>query len=144
MKRITEVVLFVAAGFLAAGSAMAQNREVKANIPFSFTVDGHTLPAGHYTIKPDPNNPDLLRLDDSADSVYTFVMIRPDADRSQKDNTIEFHHYGNQYFLSSLRSNSVSMDCHLMTSKQEKWAKAAATQAVASVRTDDNVMIALK
>jgi hypothetical protein len=144
MKRIAEVALFVAAGFLTAGSAMAQNHEVKANIPFSFNLNGQTLPAGHYTIKSDSGSPQLLRLDDRADSVYTVVMARPDADRSQQDNTIEFHRYGNQYFLSSVRSSGASMDCHLVASKQEKWAKAAATQPVASVRTNDDVLIALK
>jgi hypothetical protein len=144
MKRIAEVALLVAAGFLTVGSAMAQNHEVQANIPFSFNLNGQTLPAGHYTIKSDSGSPQILRLDDRKDSVYTVVMARPDANKSQQNNTIEFHRYGNQYFLSSVRSTDASMDCHLITSKQEKWAKASSMQPVASLRTNDDVLIALK
>lgn len=141
MKRISALTLLVAAGFLTAGSAMAQSNAVTADIPFNFSLNGRTLPAGHYTIGTDSSNPQILLVEDRDDSVRLMTMALPGVDESQKNNTVAFHKYGNQYFLSTIRANGVSMNCHVATSKQEKWAKAT-TQA-ASLRVNEDVLIAL-
>ena len=44
MKRITAIALFTIAGFVTAGSALAQNRAVRADVPFDFTVGDKLLP----------------------------------------------------------------------------------------------------
>jgi hypothetical protein len=142
MKNISAVTLILAAGFLTAGNAMAQTNKVAVDIPFSFSLYGRTLPAGHYTIASDVNTPDVLRVDDQQDSVHIMALASPGADESKKDNTLVFHKYGNQYFLSTIRSNGASMNCHLIPSKQEKWAKAQTQEA--SLRVDNDVMIALQ
>jgi hypothetical protein len=142
MKRIAAVTLIVAAGFITAASALAQTHKVAANIPFNFTLNGRSLPAGHYTIGSEPNSPDVLRIEDRDDSVYVMTMAMPESSERQTDNTVLFHRYGNQYFLSSIRVSGSSMNCHLKTSKQEKWAKAQKQEA--SLRVNDDVMIALK
>ncbi|HMH11824.1 MAG TPA: hypothetical protein VK578_01830 [Edaphobacter sp.] len=142
MKRIAAVTLIVAASFISAGTALAQDHKVTANIPFNFTLNGRSLPAGHYTIGSDSNSPNVLRIEDRDDSVYIMTMAMPDSGERQTNNTMLFHRYGNQYFLSSIRANSSLMNCHLTTSKQEKWAKAQTREAV--LRVNDDVMIALK
>ena len=58
------------------------------------------------------------------------------------DNKLVFHRYGNQYFLSEVRTTNGVMACHLSTSKQEKWAKAQTQEA--SLRVNNDVLIALK
>jgi hypothetical protein len=142
MKRIAAVTLILAASFITAGSALAQQHGVKANIPFNFTLNGRTLPAGHYTIETDSQNPTVLRIEDRDDSIYVMTAAMPSVSEQQPNNTAVFHRYGNQYFLSSIRANGVSVNCHLATSKQEKLAKTQTQEAV--VRVNNDVMLALK
>ncbi len=143
MKRILALTLILAAGFLTTGSAMAQlQNAVAADIPFSFILNGRLMPAGHYIIKADSDTHEVLRIDDRDDSVHIVTMAMPAASERQADNTVLFHKYGNQYFLSSIRVSGSSMNCHLTTSKQEKWAKAQTQNA--ALRINDDVLIALK
>lgn len=142
MKRIAAATIILAAGFPAVGSAMAQEQKVAANIPFAFSLNGRSLPAGHYTIASDFNNPDVLRVDDQEDSVHMMALASHGGSDAQKNDTLVFHRYGNQYFLAAIRSNSASMNCHLIPSKQETWAKVQ-TQT-ASLRVDNKVLIPLE
>jgi hypothetical protein len=50
MKRITAIALFTIASFVTAGSAWAQDRGVRATVPFDFTVGDKLLPPGTYEI----------------------------------------------------------------------------------------------
>jgi hypothetical protein len=142
MKRITAITLILAAGFVTAGSALAQEQKVAADIPFKFTLEGRTLPAGHYTIVPDAQHPNVLRIEDQQDSVSVMAMVEPESSAPRADNKLTFHRYGNQYFLSAIHVNGSSMNCSLATSKQEKWAIAQVQSA--ALRANDNVTIALK
>jgi hypothetical protein len=141
MKNLTAVALFVAAGFVTAGSALAQDHKVTATVPFNFTVDGRTMPAGNYTIGNNANSPRILTIADRKDGVAVMTITVPDAS-SAAGNKLVFHRYGNQYFLSEVRTSSSSMSCHLSTSKQEKWAKAQTQEA--SLRVNNDVLIARK
>ncbi|WP_158945040.1 hypothetical protein [Granulicella sp. S190] len=142
MKNLTAVALFVAAGFVTAGSALAQDHKVTATIPFNFTVNGNSLPAGSYTVGSDINSPRILTLSDRAKGVSAMVITVADADASDGGNKLVFHRYGNQYFLSEVRTANASMNCHLPTSKQEKNARAQTQEA--SLRVNHDVLIALK
>jgi len=142
MKRIAAATLILAAGFLTAGSAIAQTNKATADIPFSFSLNGRTLPAGHYTISTESNNPTVLSVEDREDSVHIMAIALPGADESKRDNTLVFHKYGNRYFLTTIRANNASLSCHLMPSKQEKWAKAQKQEA--SLRIDNDVVIPLQ
>src|ERR1700722_14261790 len=122
MKNLTAIALFVAAGIVTAGSALAQDDKVTANVPFNFTVNGRTLPAGHYTIGHDVSVPRMLTIKGERGVVAATAITVPDSARGD-DSKLVFHHYGNQYFLSEIRTPDSSMSCHLLTSKQEKWAR---------------------
>ncbi|MBV8114110.1 MAG: hypothetical protein JO300_05170, partial [Silvibacterium sp.] len=50
MKRITTTALFILAALVTAGGAVAQDRAVRATVPFDFTVGDKLLPAGNYEI----------------------------------------------------------------------------------------------
>ncbi|MBB5316135.1 hypothetical protein [Tunturibacter empetritectus] len=141
MKNLTAIALFVAAGIATAGSALAQDHKVTATVPFNFTVNGRTLPAGNYTIGNESNTPRILSISDREKGIAVMATTVPDNSVSA-DNKLVFHHYGNQYFLSEIRTANSSMSCHLTTSKQEKWARAQAQEA--SVRVNSDVLIALK
>ena len=50
MKRIASIALFALVSFVTVGFASAQERAVKADVPFDFTVGNKLVPAGTYTI----------------------------------------------------------------------------------------------
>lgn len=140
MKKLTAIALFVAAGFVTAGSALAQDHKVKATIPFKFTVNGRTLPAGTYTISNEANSPRMLTIADREEGVAIMAITIPDAGYSA-DNKLVFHRYGNQYFLSGVRTTAGVMSCHLAPSKQEQWAKSQTQEA--ALRVNNDVLVAL-
>lgn len=141
MNRISAIALFVAASFVTAGSAMAQDHRVQATVPFNFTVNGETLPAGTYIIGSDVSTPRIVTITERAKNVHLMAVTLPDQNASRPTNKLVFHKYGNQYFLSEIRCDSVSMNAHLATSKQEKWAKAQTQEA--ALRSDNDVLVAL-
>jgi hypothetical protein len=141
MNRISAIALFVAASFVTAGSAMAQDHRVQATVPFNFTVNGESLPAGTYIIGSDVTSPRIVTISNRAKKVNLMAVTLPDSSSSHESNKLVFHKYGNQYFLSEIRCDAASMNAHLTTSKQEKWAKARTQEA--ALREDNNVLVAL-
>ena len=141
MKHITAIALFIAATFITAGKAIAQDYAVRATIPFNFTVNGSQLPAGNYTLGSDITNPRVLKISDRTQHVHVMVLAMPSADEKRKANQLVFHKYGDQYFLSEIRSQESAINLQLATSKQEKRAREETEQA--GLRVHDEVMIAL-
>jgi hypothetical protein len=141
MKRIAAIALLVAASFLTAGSAMAQDHAVMATIPFNFTVGGSLLPAGNYTLSSETGSPTILRITDWEKGVRILTVAMPNWNERRQANVLVFHKYGNQYFLSEIRSQASSMNVNFSTSKQEKRAKAQTQQA--GLRTSDDAIVAL-
>jgi hypothetical protein len=121
---------------------MAQDHRARATVPFNFTVDGNSLPAGTYIVGSDVNSPNVITITDREKNVHLLTLGLPDANASGTSNKLVFHRYGNQYFLSEIRCDSASMNVYLSTSKAEKRAKAAQTQE-AGLRVNNDVMIAL-
>jgi len=141
MKHITAIALFIAATFITAGKAIAQDYAVRATIPFNFTVNGSQLPAGNYTLGSDVTNPRILKISDRTQHVHVMALAMPSADEKRKANQLVFHKYGDQYFLSEIRSQESAINLQLATSKQEKRAREETQQA--GLRVNDEVMIAL-
>jgi hypothetical protein len=140
MKYLTAIALFIAATFITAGKAIAQDYAVQATIPFHFTVNGSQLPAGNYTLGSDITNPRILNISDRTQHVHVMVLARPSADEKRKANQLVFHKYGDQYFLSEIRSQESAINLQLATSKQEKRARTE-TQ-VAGLPVNNDVVIA--
>jgi hypothetical protein len=140
MKHLTAIALFIAATFITAGKAIAQDYAVQATIPFNFTVNGSQLPAGNYTLGSDITNPRILKISDRTQHVHVMVLAMPSADEKRKANQLVFHKYGDQYFLSEIRSQESAINVQLATSKQEKRARTE-TQ-VAGLLVNNDVIIA--
>ena len=89
-----------------AGSARAQmpGTEIRASIPFDFTVRGQTLPAGDYElmrVTEDPSGLMLRKVDGKHEHVVfetEAVDIRDIAHKSE----LVFNQYGERYFLSEV------------------------------------------
>jgi hypothetical protein len=142
MKNIAAVALFIAATFISAGPAPAQDHQAKATVPFYFTVGNQTLPSGTYTIGSASTDRNLITMRNWDKKVTVMSLGHPNQGNSGQDNRLVFHKYGNQYFLSEIRSDGASIDIHFPTTKAEKQAKVHAEEARLSV--DDPVLIALK
>ncbi len=140
MKHLTAIALFIAATFITAGKAIAQDYAVRATIPFNFTVNGSQLPAGNYTLGSDITNPLVLKIWDRTQHVHIMVLAMPSADEKRKANQLVFHKYGDQYFLSEIRSQESAINVQLVTSKQEK--KARTETQVAGLLVNNDVIIA--
>ena len=142
MKNIAAIALFIAATFIAAGPATAQDHLVRATVPFNFTVGDQTLPSGTYTITSEINSPYLLALHNSDKKVFFYSLGEPDQSNPRHDNILVFHRYGNQYFLSDIRSNGTGLNLHFAPTNAEKRAKAQVDDA--GLFVNDPVLIALR
>lgn len=140
MIRIAAFALVLTATFTATGSAFAQDRQVKATVPFSFMVGDKTMPAGTYTITSRSSAPDLIAIHNWYLRVTVQAMGRPDQTNTERANVLVFHQYGNRYFLSRIRSDG-AMNIDFAASKTEKRTRAQVEEAGRVV--NDPVLIAL-
>jgi hypothetical protein len=118
MKRITVFALFTIAGFLTAGNALAQQKDVRVAVPFDFTVGDQLLPAGTYSIMPVSESTIEIRNGQTHSAVLT--QASSDSRRSQHGGELVFNKYNGQYFLHEILCESVAMDVSLPTTKIEK------------------------
>jgi len=90
-----------------AGSFLAKTKRTNPRIPFSFVVNGKTLPAGEYSVR-QPNsgiNESFVRIQGTVQKVGALVMSTPTMESSSaRPGTarLVFHRYGDQYFLSQI------------------------------------------
>ena len=121
MKRITAIVLSTLAGFVTAGTALAQDRAVQATVPFDFTVADKLLPSGTYTITPEASG--VIMIENSDKHVADLGQTSYDSHESRKGGQLVFDRYGNQYFLSEILCQTAAMNVNVAPSKQEKRAR---------------------
>jgi hypothetical protein len=141
MTRITAIALYVAATLVTAGSALAQDHGVQSTVPFSFSVNNSSLPAGNYTISSDPASANTLSIRNRQDKVNIWVMGLVDSNEPGRSGSLVFHQYGDQYFLSEIRYANSSKKIHFPSSKMEKRAREHVQQA--SLPANADVLVAL-
>jgi hypothetical protein len=140
MKRILAIAL-VLISTLVVGTSSAQEHRVKAIVPFYFTVGDFTLPPGTYTISSAANSSDVLVLRNLDKDIKIVATGRSNQSNPQRVSVLVLHKYGNQYFLSQIRSEGASINVDFPTTKAEKRAWTQFT--VAGRFVDDHVLIAL-
>ena len=121
MKRITAIALFIIAAFITTGRAVAQDRAVRATVPFDFTVGDKLLPAGTYTIT--TASSDVIELRNYDKHVTILSAATPDNKESRNGSKLVFDKYGDQYFLSEILCRPALMNVNLPTSRAEKRAR---------------------
>ena len=84
-----------------AGRALAQDT-LEVKVPFSFMVNGHTLPAGNYTITRDSTAASVYLI--RGDKVGTFVATVPAGGHDPSGNrpSVTFVRHENEYKLSAI------------------------------------------
>ena len=96
---ITIVLLFTAVSLF----AQTENRQLmKVNIPFNFTVDNQTLPAGqYYVLSVTPERSIRLASTDGKHSAMVSDLPNYASSPSPSSRRV-FHRYGNEYFLAQV------------------------------------------
>ena len=75
---------------------------LKVKVPFAFSVNGRTMPAGEYSIT-EQGAHHLLVVRNFAEKKAIGVLIQAVPGKQTNANTrLEFRRYGSQYFLASL------------------------------------------
>lgn len=121
MKRMTAIAFFAVATLVAAGSAMAQNRGVQANVPFDFSIGNAHLPAGTYTIW-STGSANIVEVQNGANKVHIYASVYGDGNQG-KTSKLVFAKYGDQYFLHEILCSANDMNMAVPTSKAEKRAQ---------------------
>ncbi|MBV8436568.1 MAG: hypothetical protein JOY95_03550 [Silvibacterium sp.] len=118
MKRFGVISLFVLAGLCTAGIAQAQDREVRATVPFNFVIAGKTLPSGNYEFYTQRNSTILIR---NAGQQIAVLALAGQADTVPGySGRLVFHKYGDSYFLREIHCPTISVNADFPQSKQEK------------------------
>jgi len=114
---------------LAVLSVSADAADIRCNVPFSFVVNGKTLPAGTYRVSIAPTQGTLFVRGYAQGAFALSNRIQSPQDASAK---LVFHKYGDQYILKEAWMGGVS-GRELPTSRLERTlAKAAQDPKVAT------------
>ena len=116
MNRLITAVVSTLAGFVVLNGAAAQQRAVRAVIPFDFTAAGTQMPAGTYTIK---TKDGLTSITENSTGKFKFVAVAPVTDNPTDGNKLIFSTYGEQHFLRKVLCPELNMSLELLPSKAE-------------------------
>jgi hypothetical protein len=124
MKRYTSKLFIVLSLIIAATcAAHAQpSRRVVVNVPFDFIVGKQSMPAGTYTVRQLNQQGARVLLVERADrSAACLVQANTvEAAKAAGHGRLEFHRYGNNYFLFRVWSAGVSEGRELPPSALER------------------------
>ena len=119
MKR--NFLIAVALALLGTTAASAQTVDVKASVPFSFTVNRATLPAGEYSLKSMDEQGTALAIRNLNSKTANLVLSSScRSPKSAGQTKLLFHRYGNHYFLSQIWIEGSYAGRELPRSTQEK------------------------
>jgi hypothetical protein len=109
---------FVLAPAVLAAAALAANPAIAATVkvPFNFTANGKTLPAGDYTVLHGQNNHFITLKHNGSSQMLTYI-VGPGADNPNDTKVaLNFDRVGSAHLLQSIQYGS------LMTSRLDKKA----------------------
>ena len=129
LKGLTMLLAIVAIAFATAVAANAQVSRVAANetannlmavIPFEFTLDYKTMPAGEYLVQTlgTAGNGLLIQSIDGKTSAFRPSEALEQV-RNRTNARLVFHRYGDRYFLSQVWCGGDSAGRQLMKSRDE-------------------------
>jgi hypothetical protein len=123
MKRTTAITLLAIANLALAGTSFAQSNEIRATIPFDFTVGNRLLPSGTYTLAPESGNANVIVIRSHDKPIAALGLVYHDGNKSPNGGKLLFHTYGGQHFLSEILCDRAHLNVELPTSKTEKRAQ---------------------
>jgi hypothetical protein len=145
-RKLFVVVVTVCAMALVTVTTFAQlnGSPVRADIPFNFTIRGTTLPAGEYEISriTDTGGLEIANVKDRHEHV--MIETEPAVRANYKRGELDFHRYGDTYFLYRIWTPGLETGRQLPISHQEKeMRREANAAAVASTAEPQTVVVAI-
>lgn len=135
MKKFSAIAIFTL-GFLVAGNAVAQHQQVRANVPFSFTVGNRILPAGAYSITAVSEGGIEIR---NLDRHFAVLAMAPNtAQESKKGNVLVFERHGDMYSLRDVLCEPAAMNRSLTV---EHWKKGSYLEEAMNSPSGGTVLI---
>ena len=111
MKTLKTIMLSVGALALLGASGLSAQTKATATIPFQFTVQNTTLPAGDYTLSATSASHDVMTIR-SVETRKAIMVLAAGADSgyrgAQDKNVVVFHKIGDRYFLAEVKTDAVS------------------------------------
>jgi hypothetical protein len=99
MKNLRSV-LFVLAVLLIVPAVRAQQKGVKADVPFDFVVGDRAYPAGEYILKAALSDGGVIRIENVNEFSTVFIASNPCTKAAPSPETkLVFHRIGGRYFL---------------------------------------------
>jgi hypothetical protein len=120
MNRISTIALLAIASLATCAGAFGQDRTLKANIPFDFTVGNTQMPAGVYKIS-SPYGGSVIELRSDNKSAFVTVVSAASHEESKSGGKLVFDRYGDYYFLRHVLCPTVaSLNLDIPEGKAEK------------------------
>jgi hypothetical protein len=120
-KQTLAVAVALVISLVAAGQSIARPRVLSTYIPFQFEVGSTKLPAGQYEIESVTTGNGTIQMirkaDGSASARFSTMVTEPRDGNSSPE--LVFHKYGNEYFLSEIRTGD-NHSLQLFESRQER------------------------
>ena len=108
MKTLNTIVLACSAAAVLGGSGLYAQLGTVAKIPFDFTVQTVTLPAGEYALQRVTQTSDVIRIQKVAARHFALVIASKTLSKykgNQKgEGKLIFHRYGDRYFFAEVWS----------------------------------------
>ncbi len=118
MKTLKNIMLSVGAVALLGASGLSAQTKAAASIPFEFSVQNTTLPAGNYTLWA---THDVMTIR-NAETGKAVMLLAPGSEsgyRTTKDKSVVvFHKVADRYFLADVKTDAVCG--HVSPSKLER------------------------
>jgi hypothetical protein len=105
MRTQTEKAVVLAAGLVMIAGGAAQAATLDASVPFPFTVEGRTMPAGRYMVLRDDMDPSVLLIQaENGTKAAMFVLVRSAVGRDPAGDTpvLTFDKYEDHYRLAGV------------------------------------------
>jgi hypothetical protein len=119
MTTLKNIMLSVGAVALLGASGLSAQTKATAAIPFEFTVQNTTLPAGNYTMSASGHDVMTIRSAETGKAVMLLASGSESGYRTAQDkNVVVFHKVADRYFLADVKTDAVSG--HVSPSKLER------------------------
>lgn len=141
MKKFTVTALLALAGFLAAGSALAQTaHEVRVNVSFAFVVGDKVLPAGNYRIDQEASqlSANEILIQDIDHPRFAVLVRGSDGPWEVLPTSVAargrlvFDKYGDDRFLREVRGPVAAVNVDIPISRAEQHVQNRERKALAS------------
>lgn len=147
MKKIFVAIVATALLALAITSparAQLPGTAMRAYIPFDFSVNGKTLPAGHYEVRRITEAPEglIIRSVDNKRDHVVFETESVQQNQLPRRDELVFDRYGDSYFLSEVLVGGTETGRRLAPTRAEKQLRRETEMASNNAQTE-TVSIAL-